>query len=318
MALYYHKYKYIKNINNIYKLYDFYIGDAMDIKQLIYFTTIVDEGNISAAAKKLHISQPPLSSQIHNLEDELGCVLFERGARKIQLTEAGDILYRRASALISMTDTVKREIKDYSSGMKGVLRLGVVSSVGNIALDTWLKPFHDKYPGVQYELCEANTYDTVDMLGSNLLEMAFVGRPCNDDGMDIRPVKKEKMYAVGSREFFENTEGMASIEYIGKKPLIVYKRWVKIFLDIFEDKGISPHIVCLNEDDRTTAFWAEKGMGIGIIPKSALGMLRNEEMVTLEIDDERMSSEIYLTAHKNTYRSSIASKFWEFVKTNIN
>ena len=290
----------------------------MDIKQLIYFTTIVDEGNISAAAKKLHISQPPLSSQIHNLEDELGCVLFERGARKIQLTEAGDILYRRASALISMTDTIKREIKDYSSGMKGVLRLGVVSSVGNIALDTWLKPFHNKYPGVQYELCEANTYDTVDMLRSNLLDMAFVRTPFNYDSMDIIPVKKEKMYAVGSREFFENTEGMASIEYIGKKPLIVYKRWVKIFLDIFEDKGIRPHIVCLNEDARTTAFWAEKGMGIGIIPKSALGMLRNEEMVTLEIDDERMSSEIYLTAHKNAYRSSIASKFWEFVKTNIN
>ena len=60
----------------------------MDIKQLIYFTAIVDEGNISSAAKKLHISQPPLSSQIHNLEQELGCVLFERGARKIQLTEA--------------------------------------------------------------------------------------------------------------------------------------------------------------------------------------------------------------------------------------
>ena len=95
----------------------------MDIKQLIYFTAIVDEGNISSAAKKLHISQPPLSSQIHNLEQELGCVLFERGARKIQLTEAGEILYRRAQAIIGMADTVKRELTDYSSHMKGVIRL---------------------------------------------------------------------------------------------------------------------------------------------------------------------------------------------------
>lgn len=286
----------------------------MDIKQLIYFTTIVDEGNISAAAKKLHISQPPLSSQIHNLEDELGCVLFERGARKIQLTEAGNILYKRAAALISMTDTVKREIMDYSSGMKGVLRLGVVSSVSNTALDTWLKPFHDAYPGVRYELSEANTYDTVDMLRSNLLDMAFVRTPFSSLNMDMVPLKREKMYAVGSRKFFENTESPVSLEYLSKVPLIVYKRWVKIFNEIFQDRGVSPDIVCLNEDARTTAVWAEKGIGIGIIPKSALGMLRNDDIITLEIDDERMSSEIYLISHKNSYHSLIASEFWNFVK----
>lgn len=290
----------------------------MDIKQLIYFTTIVDEGNISAAAKKLNISQPPLSNQIHNLEDELGCVLFERGARKIQLTEAGDILYRRASALISMTDTVKREIRDYSNGMRGVIRLGVVSSVGTIALDTWLKPFHDIYSGVRYELSEANTYDTVDMLRSNLLDMAFVRTPFNYDNMDILPLRKEKMYAIGRKEFFDDTEGKVSIEHIGSRPLIVYKRWVNIFLDIFEKSGVNPEIVCLNEDARTTASWAEKGMGIGIIPKSALGMLRDDDIIALEIDDERMSSEIYLIAHKNAYRSSIAAKFWNFVKVDIN
>ena len=64
----------------------------MDIKQLLYFVTVVDEGNISSAAKKLHISQPPLSTQIRLLEEELGSILFERGARKIQLTEAGRML----------------------------------------------------------------------------------------------------------------------------------------------------------------------------------------------------------------------------------
>lgn len=290
----------------------------MDIKQLIYFTTIVDEGNISAAAKKLHISQPPLSSQIHNLEDELGCVLFERGARKIQLTKAGDMLYRRALTLIGMADTVKRELKDYSSGMKGVLRLGVVSSVSIFALETWMKPFQEIYPGVRFELTEENTYVTSDMLRSNLIDVAFVRTPFNYDDMDIIPLKKEKMYAIGGKEFFEQTEGRVSMEYIAKKPLIIYKRWEKIFMEIFKEKGLNPEVICLNEDARTTAVWAERGMGIGIIPKSALGLLRKDDIITLEIDDERMSSEIYLIAHKNSYRSSIALEFWKFVDEFVN
>ena len=286
----------------------------MDIKQLIYFTAIVDEGNISSAAKKLHISQPPLSSQIHNLEQELGCVLFERGARKVQLTEAGEILYRRAQAIIGMADTVKRELTDYSSGMKGVLRLGMVSSVGSTALETWIKPFSAKFPGVRYELSEANTYVIADMLRSDIIDMAFVRTPFNGDGMDIIPLKKEKMYAVGNRDFFFEAGEKASIEFLGRKPLIIYKRWEKIFMDIFEEKDIHPEIICLNEDARTTAAWAENGMGIGIMPSSALSMKKKEDTVSVEIDDSRIVSEIYLIAHKNSYRSPIALGFWNFVR----
>ena len=76
----------------------------MDIKQLEYFAAVVEEGNISSAAKKLHISQPPLSTQIQKLEEDVGCVLFERGSRKIQITEAGNMLYRRAKTLIEMAE----------------------------------------------------------------------------------------------------------------------------------------------------------------------------------------------------------------------
>ena len=76
----------------------------MDLKQLEYFTTIVNEGTISAAAKKLNLSQPPLSAQMKALEQEFGCVLFERGSRKIQLTEAGRILFRHAANLLELSN----------------------------------------------------------------------------------------------------------------------------------------------------------------------------------------------------------------------
>ena len=289
----------------------------MDIKQLYYFVTVVEEGNISSAAKKLHMSQPPLSTQIHNLEEELGCVLFERGARKIQLTEAGSMLYTKALAVIDMASIIKKELKDYSSGVSGVLRLGIVSSVEEAALEMWIEGFHSLYPDIRFDISEANTYEMLEKLRSNMLELAFVRTPFMSDDMDMLPLKTEKMYAVGSKDFLEGRKTVTASELAGL-PLIIYKRWEGIFRDIFADEGAEAKIVCLNEDARTTAAWARRGIGVGILPESALGMIRDKNIVNAEIADSRFSSEIYLIAHKNTYRSVIASRFWDFVKNSGN
>ena len=72
----------------------------MELRQLRYFVTVVEEKNISKAAKRLHLAQPPLSIQLKNLEQELGCVLFERGAREIELTEAGLLLYKDRKSVV--------------------------------------------------------------------------------------------------------------------------------------------------------------------------------------------------------------------------
>lgn len=95
----------------------------MDIKQLTYFLAIAEEGNISAAAKKLHISQPPLSLQLKLLEEELGVVLLERGARKSTLTDAGRLLYKHARYILQLVENAEREIQDFGNGIQGTLRL---------------------------------------------------------------------------------------------------------------------------------------------------------------------------------------------------
>lgn len=81
----------------------------MELRQLSYFTTIVNEGNISQAAKKLNISQPPLSHQMKLLEEELGVTLFERGSRRIRLTPAGKTFYDRALAILDLSQAARTE-----------------------------------------------------------------------------------------------------------------------------------------------------------------------------------------------------------------
>ena len=82
----------------------------MDIRSLQYFITVAEELNITKAAEKLHMSQPPLSTQIKGLETELGTQLFIRGKRRLKLTESGQLLYRRAKEILSLTDKTKSDI----------------------------------------------------------------------------------------------------------------------------------------------------------------------------------------------------------------
>lgn len=118
----------------------------MDLKQLSYFVKIVEEGSISGAAKKLFMSQPPLSSQMKLLETELDCTLFERGSRTIHLTEAGETLYNYSRSLLQLSNVAKQETMNAARHFNGVLRIGIVSSlIGSDALG-WLCGFPSSIP----------------------------------------------------------------------------------------------------------------------------------------------------------------------------
>lgn len=98
----------------------------MNVKQLLYFTTIAEEGNILAASRKLGVSQPPVSKQIQLLEEELGAPLMKRGARKVELTEAGQIFYNRAKDILSMMDSAAREVGRLEQKDNATIRLGCI------------------------------------------------------------------------------------------------------------------------------------------------------------------------------------------------
>ena len=136
-------------------------GDVTDLKQLKYFLTIAEEGQITSAAKRLHIAQPPLSQQLKNLENELGIELIKRGSRHIELSDAGKILRDRASQILNLSDSTVNEILDLKKGFSGTLKIGTVSSSGTILLNSRMNEFVLKYPDVKFELYDSSKVDEV-------------------------------------------------------------------------------------------------------------------------------------------------------------
>ena len=95
----------------------------MEYRVLKYFLTVAQEENITRAASLLHISQPALSRQLMQLEEELGVKLFERGKRKTSLTDAGNLLRRRAEEIIELTEKTENEIRHHDSAVSGVINI---------------------------------------------------------------------------------------------------------------------------------------------------------------------------------------------------
>jgi len=285
----------------------------MDIKQLTYFIAIVEEGNITRAANKLHMAQPPLSTQLKLLEDELGTKLLERGARKINLTDAGKILYKRAKHIVEITNSTTKEIEEFRKGIQGTLRLGTISSSGTALLSSRVIEFNKKYPNIKFEIYEGNTYDVLEMINSGIIEVGIVRTPFNSQNLECLFLENEPMVAVMSHDYnFENQTDEILLEDLKDIPLIIYRRFEKILLTEFQDLGVEPNIFCINDDARTTILWARAGLGIGIVPKSAINFDFMDNIKYKEINKDTLRTQISAICIKERYLSMSAKKFLEF------
>lgn len=284
----------------------------MNIKQLKYFMTIAEERQITAAAKKLHIAQPPLSYQLGLLEQELGVTLVKRGPRNVELTDAGQLLYKRAAQILDMTSSTAREVECYGKGMRGVLSIGAVSSSGGIVPNERMLQFTKHYPDIQFEIHEGNTFAIIEMLEKGIIDLGIVRTPFQNEHFHCQYSAPEPMAAVMTKErVCGKCEDKITLQELKKEPLIIYRRFENLIQDAFSAEGISPFICCLNDDARTTYTWAQKGFGIGILPKSALLVL-NSKLICKDILCDKLITQIAVIWEKNRYLSPLAQSFVEF------
>lgn len=286
----------------------------MDIRQLLYFTTIAEEGSISAAAKKLHLSQPPLSYQMKLLEEELHLPLIERSARGIALTEAGRVLYKRAQGILELSELTRKEMLAMASDFTGTLHIGTVSSSGASLLGWRIPAFHQKYPQIGFAIHEGNTFELMEMLESGLIELAIVRTPFHNDQLNCLYLSPEPMIAAGAASFFP--AGMPSgqpisLELLGHAPVILYRRFEKILLSLCEQKGITPQVFCIADDARTTLMWAEAGLGVAVVPQSAYRIMPHHNMVYGELSEEDLHTRIAAVCKKGCSLSWAAQQFLE-------
>ena len=284
----------------------------MDLKQLRYFLAIVEERQITAAARRLHMAQPPLSSQMKMLEDELGMKLFHRGPHHIELTDAGHMLAERAEELLSLADRTKRELQDLRQGLSGTLSLGTVSSSGNLLQAEGIQSFREAFPHVHFEIHDGNTYQLINLLEKGLIEIGIVRTPFNASHFNCKYRPPEPMIAAMTPELdWAPDEREIAVEELAEKPLILYRRFEQILLDAFAAHDFSPDICCLNDDARTTILWANAGLGVAVAPMSAFTLAAHDNLRLKTIKDKSLYTRLAAIWPRDRYLSAIARNFLE-------
>jgi LysR family transcriptional regulator, salicylic acid-responsive activator of bsdBCD len=290
-------------------------GANMDLKQLGYFIAIAEEGSISAAAKKLHISQPPLSHQLKLLENELGVKLIERGARHVTLTDAGTLLYKRANSILDLTNAAVKELDDFSEMLSGTLRLGTTSSSGPALLEKRTVEFSAAYPEVHFEVHEGNTFQLIELLASGIIEIAIIRTPFHAENTNSFSLESEPMIAIGNEKFFSEPEKESvTLKELQESPLIIYRRFEKLILSACKSTGFKPIIFCKNDDARTSLMWADAGLGIAIVPQSMAPYQKGEYSVYKVIDDQSLRTQVTAIWRNDRTLSSVAKSFLEIFK----
>lgn len=168
----------------------------MELRHLRYFVAVAEEQNVTRAAARLHVSQPPLTRQIHDLEAELGVALFTRSGKRIWLTEAGRVFLEEVRASLQRVEEAVRAVRAVASGTRGELQVGYAPTPTAEILPSILKAFHQHLPGVRVLLHDHSSPEMLAGLREGRLHAALMMQPSKQAGRGIQ-FEELKSYPVG-------------------------------------------------------------------------------------------------------------------------
>lgn len=187
----------------------------MEIRVLRYFLTVAREESITKAAEVLHITQPTLSRQLAQMEDELGVKLLERGTRRISLTNEGILLRRRAEEILSLVDKTEAELNEQEEIIDGTITVGCGECLAVQKLPELIRSFREKYPLVTYDIYTATADLVKEQMDKGLVDIGLLLEPVNVENYEyIRLDIKERTVAL-----MRPDDPLAEKEYITAKDL---------------------------------------------------------------------------------------------------
>lgn len=188
----------------------------MEIRVLKYFLTVAREGNITRASELLHITQPTLSRQLMQLEDELGAALFIRGKRKMILTEEGMILKRRAEEIISLSQKAEMEIGNQNHEISGEISIGCGITEATQMMGLLIKKFSQLHPHVTFHICNGNGDLITEKIDNGLIDIGFVLEPVELEKLNFIHLHDKERYGL----LVKKDSSLAQKEFITRDDLM--------------------------------------------------------------------------------------------------
>jgi DNA-binding transcriptional LysR family regulator len=247
----------------------------MELRHLRYFIAVAEELHFGRAAKRLNISQPPLSQQIMQLEKEIGVRLFNRTKRRVEITPAGLVFLEEAHRIIVLSeDAVRRTIRA-DKGEIGQLAVGYIGSANYSLLPQVVREFRKRYQDVDLSLAELNTSNQIEALRDGRIHVGFLRPPqgIENEGLSIEPVFREPLMVAMPRNHHIKGKTPIHLRTLAKESFIMIPRhrgpgFFDYIIALCQKEGFSPQIVLEASQFHTIIGLVAAEIGIAIVPAS--------------------------------------------------
>lgn len=289
----------------------------MELRHLRYFVGVAETENVSRAALKLHISQPALSRQVRDLEEELGLALLKRAGKSVRLTQAGRAFLDEARAVLERTDAALRNVRSAEEQRQIELHVGYSSWGIDRLFHIILNSFNCAMPSVRLRLHDRRVEDNVDALLAGKLELAFIfvaPKPGALRGLRFIELSREHIrLAVPPKHPFARRRAV-SIEDAAREPFVVlvpeeYPDYHFFIDEVFASTKIKPTVAAKLDSVAGLISAVEGGVGVGLAG-DRFGHLFGQRVKILPLTPEPRLIPIGLAARKGPL-SPAAEKFWQ-------
>lgn len=232
------------------------------------FIAVVECGTITAAARQMRIAQPALSNQIRMLEEEFGVQLLKRSTRRVELTEAGRVLYTRCKAICRLETDMKRELLDSAQNGNGTLRLGISQTLPQKFTERILRLCNQDAPGLRYTLYTGSAGDVAAMVQDGFVDIGVAdlhhsAPPELDEVLSV----PEYPHVVFSSDniWLPSTRAAISIADLRDVPLCLTDRDSDMISQLCMEEGFMPTIRCVSSSLPQLYFWIEHGLAVAVL-----------------------------------------------------
>ena len=289
----------------------------MELRVLKYFLTVAREENITKAANLLHITQPTLSRQLMQLEEELGIKLFQRGRHNIMLTEEGMLLRRRAQEIVDLTEKTEKELVHGAETVSGEISIGCGETQNMKPLCEMIAAFQEKYPEVVFHIYTAIADDVTERLENGVLDMGLLLEPVEISRYHFVRMPLEEKWQVLMRKDCP----LAEKERIGpsdlaEMPLIIARRQsVRNLLENwFGNVAEKLRIVSTcNLSHINQSIMVESGIGVALV----MDFSCNDQTLCLRPLEPEIVSGSVLVWKKNQVLPPALTRFIDYMKTSL-
>jgi LysR family hydrogen peroxide-inducible transcriptional activator len=290
----------------------------MELHQLRYFLAIVKTGSFSRAAESCHIAQPSLSQQILKLESELGERLFERKARSVHLTSAGEMFQERATKVLYELREAHREVRDAGGTPRGQVHLSALPTIAPYLLPKIIRGFARRCPDVAAIVHEETTDRAVRALENDEIDLALVSLPVISSRLETRALFREELLLVlPKRHPLLRKRTLSAVDLEPEKFIFMAETHClgAQTLQFCNAKGFTPQISCRSAQMETVQALVAAGVGISMAP--AMARASSARVSYRSLGEPRPARTIALLWKKSRHLSRAAVELRDYIQNTV-